>query len=146
VAIIKSTRPNPKPDPVIYVAGGGGHNVLDSYLRYMRGGGEQIIRERDYIFYNQRGAQYGTPYLACPRLANLSWDLAGKPISDEDRRQALVNFFLDCHEDLLAEGQQISAYSTYKNAADLNDLRMALGYEKVNLYGMSYGIHLIFYA
>ncbi|MGD2157847.1 MAG: alpha/beta fold hydrolase [Anaerolineales bacterium] len=146
VAIIKSSSSNPKPDPVIYISGGGGANHLDGYVRYMRGGGTEIIRERDYIMYNQRGAKYASPYLFCPGFTELNWDFAGKEISAGDLKSQVVDFFLDCQDDLLAEGNNLEAYSTATNAADLNDLRIALGYEQVNLYGTSYGTRLILYT
>jgi pimeloyl-ACP methyl ester carboxylesterase len=42
----------------------------------------------------------------------------------------------------LVEGVNLAAYNTAENAADVNDLRLALGYDQVNLYGVSYGTML----
>lgn len=58
VAIFKSKAVNRAPDPVIYVAGGGGGNHLDAYRVYLENGGFRILRTRDYIMYNQRGTRY----------------------------------------------------------------------------------------
>ncbi len=146
VVIIKSTSPDPKPDPVIYISGGGGANHLDNYLRYMRDGGTEIIKERDYIMYNQRGAKYSVPYLFCPGQTRLNWRLAEEQVSAEERKSSLVDFYMNCHDNLIAEGIDLETYSTATNAADLNDLRIALGYEQVNLYGTSYGTRLILYT
>ena len=46
-----------------------------------------------------------------------------------------------CEEDLSAVAD-LSAYNTAANAADINDLRLALGYDQVNLWGTSYGTRL----
>ena len=47
-----------------------------------------------------------------------------------------------CHDRWLREGVDLAAYNTVENAADLNDLRLALGYGKITLIGGSYGSHL----
>jgi pimeloyl-ACP methyl ester carboxylesterase len=60
----------------------------------------------------------------------------------EERKQRETEFLLDCHEDLLERGINLSAYNTAENAADVEDLRLALGYDQVNLYGISYGSRL----
>jgi pimeloyl-ACP methyl ester carboxylesterase len=44
-----------------------------------------------------------------------------------------------CRDRLVAEGHNLSAYNTKENAADVDDIRQALGYEQLNLYGGSYG-------
>ena len=43
---------------------------------------------------------------------------------------------------LVAEGVNLAAFNTPESAADIEDLRRALGYERVNLYGISYGTRL----
>lgn len=43
---------------------------------------------------------------------------------------------------LAAEGIDLKQYNTLTNAADLEDLRLALGYEQWNLLGSSYGTRL----
>jgi pimeloyl-ACP methyl ester carboxylesterase len=42
----------------------------------------------------------------------------------------------------MGQGIDLSAYHSAASAADLNDLRVALGYEKLNLYAVSYGTRL----
>ena len=42
----------------------------------------------------------------------------------------------------MAEGINLAAYNSRENAADLNDLRLALGYETWNVWGVSYGTRL----
>ncbi len=44
-----------------------------------------------------------------------------------------------CHDELRARGIDLGAYNVIENAADINDLRQALGYTKWNLAGGSYG-------
>ena len=44
-----------------------------------------------------------------------------------------------CRQRLVDEGIDLSAYNSLQNAADIQSLRLALGYEQINLYGVSYG-------
>jgi Tol biopolymer transport system component/pimeloyl-ACP methyl ester carboxylesterase len=142
VAIFKSTSPNPEPDPVVHLVGGPGGSLLDAVDFYLRAGGDEILKKRDYVMFNQRGTHYAEPFLECPGRTALQWELAGQGLTLEERNRRELEFLLDCHDDLLAQGINLSAYNSAENAADVNDLRIALGYEQVNLYGISYGSRL----
>src|SRR5690606_30365469 len=47
-----------------------------------------------------------------------------------------------CRERLVDEGIDFSNFDSEASAADLRDLRQALGYPQWNLYGLSYGSRL----
>ncbi|NDJ51451.1 MAG: alpha/beta hydrolase, partial [Chloroflexi bacterium] len=47
-----------------------------------------------------------------------------------------------CRDRLLSEGVALDQYNSAASAADVNDLRIALGYEQMNLLGVSYGSRL----
>ena len=142
VAIFKSANPDPEPDPVTYLAGGGGVNHLDSSGYYLHNGGYEILKMRDYIMYNQRGAHYNRPALECPGYNDYLLELAGQDLSGEAYQTKKIDFFLDCRDRLLDRGIKLDTYNSAENAADLNDLRLTLGYDQVNLYGTSYGTRL----
>jgi pimeloyl-ACP methyl ester carboxylesterase len=143
VAIFRSTGRSPAPDPIIYVAGGGGANHLDSYEFYLENGGYEILRGRDYIMYNQRGTRYNHPALECPGHSTLLRRLALEPLPAEEREAQMAEFLLDCHDDLQDRGINLDVYNSDANAADINDLRVVLGYDQINLYGTSYGTRVI---
>ena len=143
VAIFKSTSPNPKPDPVIYVAGGGGVNQLASYSSYLDNGGNDIRRDRDYIMFNQRGAHLNEPSLVCPDDTALFWSLRKQDLSKHEREDQMIEKRLECYDALIEQGIDLSAYNTVETAADVNDLRIALGFDEVNLYGTSSGTRTI---
>ena len=142
VAIFRSNNPDPEPDPVIYLAGGGGVNHLDSSGYYLNNGGYEILETRDYIMYNQRGAHYNDPSLNCPNYGEFLGDLAGENLNSEDYHTRKLEFLFNCRDELLDRGINLNMYNSAVNAADLNDLRTALGYDRVNLYGTSYGTRL----
>jgi pimeloyl-ACP methyl ester carboxylesterase len=60
----------------------------------------------------------------------------------EEANAIEVEAMLRCRDRLIQEGIDLSAYNSAASAADVNDLRIALGYDQVNLYGVSYGSRL----
>ena len=123
VAIIHSPSPNVAPDPVIYLAGGPGGSALLEVELWVKAG---FRAHRDIILIDQRGTGYSYPSLDCS-------DVDGG--GDDDMMRA-------CYDWLVGEGIDLSAYNSVTNAADIADLRRALGLEAVNLYGVSYGTRL----
>jgi pimeloyl-ACP methyl ester carboxylesterase len=57
-------------------------------------------------------------------------------------RDLAIRAFHRCRDRLSAQGIDLSAYHSAASAADLNDLRLVLGYNQINLYGVSYGTRL----
>jgi pimeloyl-ACP methyl ester carboxylesterase len=134
---------NPKPDPVIYLAPGGGFNMMPIVGFYMQRFGSAILCNRDFIVYNQRGAPLGEPELDCPGYGNLLYNLAqNNDLSREERMTKKITFLGNCHANLVEQGANLEMYSSTTNAADASDLRIALGYDKANYFGSSYGTNL----
>lgn len=132
---------NPKPDPVFYLAGGGGYDHMAA-VQWLLDRTWKILQDRDYIMYNQRGAPNTEPSLFCPGYADFLRELYSKYMSDADFDARHVEFLLACHDALVAEGHDLNAYNSAVNAADLNDLRLVLGFDQINIYGSSYGTKL----
>ena len=86
-----------------------------------------VLGSRAWIVFDQRGVGVATPRLNCPEMAEGETDLS------EVAR---------CRERLLAEGIDLGAYSSATAAADIDLIRSALGYDKINIYGVSYGSRL----
>jgi pimeloyl-ACP methyl ester carboxylesterase len=144
VAITRSSRTNPVPDPVLYLTGGGGVDTFDYLPWFLTTFGDAILRDRDLIFFNQRGMHHNDPQLRCPGLPELLQRLAapgpkGESMDRQEREAQQAAFFANCHADLVAQGIQLEMYDSAASAADADDLRAALGYDQVNYYGSSYG-------
>ena len=140
-AMLKSLNPNPLPDPVVFVSSGGpGGSSLDALASYVN---SAYLQERDFIFVEQRGNKYAEPALECPEVqmamfANFS---TLDPRDVEIARE--VDAARQCRDRLLAQGIDLTAYNSAESAADLEDLRQLLGYEKWNLVGASYSARLV---
>jgi pimeloyl-ACP methyl ester carboxylesterase len=126
VAIIRSRAAQPRPDPLLYLEGGpGGSAVYDPAFWYE----SPFLEQRDIILLDQRGTGYSLPSLNCP-------ELEGDDVVTFDDE---VRAARDCRERLAGEGVDLKQYNSAATAADIADLRVALGKQQINLFGVSYG-------
>ncbi len=135
VFIFKSRNADPQPDPVIYTVGGPGNSTLPSapYMNYYR-----YLDDRDLILFEQRGTQYARPHLDCPEWAR-AVHLAGMPDTGKDARDSLFEKAArECRERLAGQDIDLNSYRTREIAADIADLRRALGFDQYNLLTISY--------
>jgi pimeloyl-ACP methyl ester carboxylesterase len=105
-------------DPVFYLAGGPGDSATDAASRFPF----QIYWERDLVLVDQRGTG-GSHQLACPEL------------TDAPAVEA-IGRLLACLGRLRADPAQ---YGTVAAMQDVEAVRAALGYRRINLLGISYG-------
>jgi pimeloyl-ACP methyl ester carboxylesterase len=117
-----------QPDPLFVIAGGPGMAATTFYVT-VAPVFARIHRDRDIILLDQRGTGDSNP-LNC---ASSSDDTLNQPsdneIADEAHR---------CLKDLSAKAD-VTQYTTSIAVNDLDRLREVLGYERINLYGVSYG-------
>jgi pimeloyl-ACP methyl ester carboxylesterase len=142
VAIFRSRSRLPVPDPVVHLAGGPGSSSLSVAGYLFNQGLGAILEERDLILFDQRGTGYSQPRLDCPERTAITGVLLEGGLSTEEAQLTIQDAFRRCRARLIAEGRDLSAYNSAASAADLKDLRLALGYEKLNLYAVSYGTRL----
>ncbi len=138
--VMKSASATPLPDPILYTGGGPGSSSLGQvrnrgYIPY--------LKTRDYILFEQRGTKYAQPSLECPEVDNAQIDSAQRNLTDAQTAQAELQAVRVCREKLRRAGINLSAYNSRASAADIEDLRRLLGYEKWNLYGISYSTRLM---
>ncbi len=145
VAIIRSNAPNPPPDPLVMLQGGPGGSTIDTYTQLLLLG-SGLPTDRDIILFDQRGTLYSEPALTCPEFLDLTIETLDQILTFEEELQLSKAAARDCSDRLMAEGVNLSAFDTVENAADIEALRQALGYEQINLYGVSYGTNLALIA
>ncbi len=145
VAIVRSPNANRAPDPVVFLSGGPGQGALNLIPLAGQLFGP-ILAQRDMIFIDQRGTGYSQPALNCAFTTQTTARLFPVGAKQQNDRpvvlQQLTDALIACGARLRAAGVDLSAYNTIENAADLEDLRIALGYPVWNLYGGSYGTRL----
>ena len=127
VAVLPSENPKTQPDPVFVLAGGPGQSITETYPR-IAPAFERLNRERDIVLVDQRGTG-GSGLLACPKI--------GRPDRDTELLPAESGRIAgECARSLKAD---LARYGTRDFVRDLEAVRSALGYDKVNLIGFSYG-------
>jgi pimeloyl-ACP methyl ester carboxylesterase len=138
VLVFKTRAANPA-EPVIYLEGGpGGH--IQSIIDLMTGDFYNGFTARgDAIFFDQRGVGNSQPELYCPEIETQSEQDAPVILSPTDDAQHSVASALACHDRLVKQGVNLAAFNSVESAGDVNDIRLALGYAKINVYGASYG-------
>ena len=125
IAVLPATSNTVAPDPLFLLAGGPGRAATEAFLPVLSAF-ERINRKRDIVLVDQRGTGKSHP-LRCPQLHK---DLATFP--DEPLAVELKT----CLSQLDADP---GLYTTSIAMDDLDQVRFALGYTKINLYGASYG-------
>lgn len=123
VAIIHPRSSSPYPVPVVYLEGGPGGSALLSLDEFLK---SPLLETRTLILFDQRGTGFSIPSLNCPEIEEESGD---NPVEA-------------CRDRLLDEGIDLQMYSSAASAADVHDLVWALGYDQVDLWGISYGTKL----
>ena len=136
VAIVPAQSSNPRPDPIIWLAGGPGD---DSILEIPMALAGDLNRDRDVIFMSQRGTYTARPRLTCPVVDRWAADTLAMPYDAAATGRAAVEASRKCRRQIEARGVDLSAYNTIESADDLEDLRRALRLDRWNVFGISYG-------
>lgn len=139
VAIVPALAATPKPDPIVWLAGGPGDDAVGEAKMAIDGG---LNHDRDVIFMSQRGTYSADPALLCPDLDEFFARVVGLGFDAPSTGRMQVEATKACHDKLAATGADLSAYNDTESAADNADLRTALGVDQWNLYGISYGTDL----
>lgn len=139
VARAKARSADPKPDPLLYLTGGPGGPglVLGNTLVQMG-----LNRDRDVIVVDQRGTLHAQPALTCPEIDAFTAEATGLRLQEPTTAQRDLAAVRTCRDRLARDGTDLSAFDTTENAADIADLRTALGIAEWNVYGVSYGSDL----
>lgn len=144
VAIFKAPRYMHSLDPatVLNLEGGPGASSLDERGSTVTA---QIARTitHDVVLFDQRGTGYSMPSLQCTEQSGAISDLITEErlVPLKDLAEAEKSAY-DCYNRLVAQGIDLDGFNTLQNAADVVDIIHALGYQKVTLYGSSYGTRL----
>ena len=125
VAVLPATGSVVSPDPLVYIAGGPGGSAVDDAAFVLSVFGT-VNRARDIVLVDQRGTG-GSDRLACPTPS---------PPVDPRNAAAIRAYVAAC---LARLGADVRQYTTPPAMDDLAEVIRALGYERANVYGGSYG-------
>lgn len=142
VAIFKPSATVP-PDPTVYLSGGPGGALLNGWASSISTSTiNQMTQGHTLIMFDQRGTGYSQPALNCNEITQFNSDTQNQILSRADETARYVAAGKKCHDRLVNSGVNLQAYTSIADANDVHDLIHALGYQQVNLYGVSYGTRL----
>lgn len=127
IVIVPAREANHDPDPLFYISGGPGGIttgpgiVITSHTWFW-----DVNDRRDIVYLDQRGTN-GEHHLTC--------EPPSFSISDATQQQ-VDGWIKQCLANLDGDPR---FYTTVPAVQDLDEARAALGYDKINLYGGSYG-------
>lgn len=125
--------------PIVYLAGGPGGSGTGA-ARHERWAMFNRLRDvADIIILDQRGTGLSDSVPNCDSSTRFPADSATTRDLYVRLHRAALRECLGFWE---REGVDIRGYTTWESAADIDAVREALGVERVNLLGISYGTHL----
>lgn len=127
VARIPASTATPAPDPLVLINGGPGGSTVDLYLQ-TRNAFAPALRDRDIILLDQRGTGRSLAGLGCAVPDDLELETASP--------EALKRAVKSCIDSFSSDPRY---FTTSVAVRDLESLRLALGVEQWNIYGVSYG-------
>jgi pimeloyl-ACP methyl ester carboxylesterase len=128
VAVKPATSQLVEPDPVFFLAGGPGAAASQAWA--VAGIFPGLNDHRDIVLVDQRGTgrSHAMVYPPPPTLTGMSAAQA---------QAVLSSFYAKALDQLDGDPRY---YTTFVAMEDLDKVRAALGYERINLYGGSYGV------
>ena len=141
VAIYKALAATPAREMNVLLAGGPGQSdqIFATLLTADSAFYKAAAANNDTVIFDQRGTGKSQPSLQCPEVSGTtSQGFYLQAFADSP----FVTAMNRCRDRLTAAGVDLSAYTTTENAADVNDIRLALGYPAMNVIGGSYGTEL----
>lgn len=127
VVVVPARQPEHLPDPLFFLAGGPGGAATSADLVYSaRSLFWNINSQRDIVYLDQRGTNTGHSLTCDP----IPFDVS------QATQQQMDGWMQQCLSTLAGDPR---FYTTAEAMRDLDDARAALGYDQINLYGISYG-------
>jgi pimeloyl-ACP methyl ester carboxylesterase len=128
VARVPAISLNKAPDPLFLIAGGPGTSAVDLYTSSATPF-DRVRRDRDIILLDQRGTGRSHRLDCNYDTGNIFEKFDEVEVGPANRR---------CRDEL-SKTSDLRQYTTSIAVRDLDAVRVALGYERINLYGGSYG-------
>lgn len=132
VAKVGAIGATPRPDPLYFIAGGPGQAATRVAFQALSAL-QRVRRNRDLVFIDVRGTGDSQP-LNC----KLRDDDEAAAVFDDQLAPSRVR---DCAAQFV--DRDLSTYRTTTIADDLDAVASALGHDRVNVYGISYGTRVV---
>jgi pimeloyl-ACP methyl ester carboxylesterase len=126
VAVVPALSLEPANDPLVPIAGGPGQSTISFYASWSPAF-ERVRQHRDILLIDQRGTGD-----SAAMVCDIEEDVVDGDFSEERTRELTQECL-----DVLPHDPRF--FTTSAAVRDLEALRLALGYDTLNVYGISYG-------
>lgn len=99
---------------------------------------QQLRAAGDVVVVDHRGTYFSPPTLQCAGRLDFPLEDEATP---ENRAEAVTPYLRSCAREVSAEAD-LGTFNTRESARDLDDLRVALGLDRINVVGVGYGSQL----
>ncbi len=138
--VYKTENKNPLP-PMVYLVGGPGGSGTEYGAFFAKHPLLSVLDYCDVIALDQRGTGLSVPNLS--EGPDLSYELPlDEALTQAAEERAFAAAASKGFEYWQEKGVDLAAFNTRESAADIEDVRLALGLDKITLWGGSYGSHL----
>ncbi|MCG2612949.1 alpha/beta hydrolase [Terrimonas sp. NA20] len=117
----------------LFTTGGPGYSTVSNIDSIGEGSG--WLAYGGFIAFDQRGSKRSIPNLEC---TGVSAAIQRSYREGLDRDSLSLIAIRQCRKEFTSRGIDLSSYTTIESAADINDLRIGLGIDSLNLVGISY--------
>lgn len=139
VAVVKANSAEPGVPPTVILTGGPGQPAIETVGRFLLSNPDfPLLQVSDVVLVDQRGTGFSERDF-CRALRRPPYTIS--VMGDASEREQ-VDATERCLADARNRGIAIHAYSTWHSAHDFRTIRRALGYDRWNLFGVSYGTQL----
>ena len=134
VVVLKATSATPRPDPLVFVAGGPGSTAIRRPTRWIS---HPARANRDIVLFDARGSWGSGPF--CDSLAEDIAKVYADDLTLAAQNAKVRDLAVTCRSQATSLGIRLSDYKTSDLADDLDAVRRALAYPTWNLLAVSYG-------
>jgi pimeloyl-ACP methyl ester carboxylesterase len=128
IMVLPAVSEKPAPDPWIAIAGGPGQSSVEAYPP--AGYTTRIRQQRDVVLVDQRGTGKSNPLPCELRDPKVAQEIIGESMAPEKVRACRAE---------LEKKADLALYTTSIAADDLDEVRQAMGFSQINIFGGSYG-------
>ena len=129
---VRATGDNPA-EPIFYFTGGPGASNL--HFQHL----EDVVKNHDFVQVGYRGVD-GSVVLDCPEISEAVRN--ARDMLGDGALESYTAAGTRCAGRLQTEGVDLAGYTIAETIDDNEDARVALGYNRINLLGGSYGTRL----
>ncbi len=136
-AVVKAKN-GPSDEAVIYFSGGpGGGSLNAGFMGFLAN--SPLTEDRDLVLFDQRGIQFSS---ALPDIGKGVYQAMAANTDMAGERKLIAKVLSEYRKKAEKKKIDLGAYNSFQNAKDVGLMMTELGYQKYDLFGISYGTRL----